>query len=95
MKNYKCISCDSKMKLIHPGWILYCKKCGLRKLLNNNSKQEINFDETVYASAHEKQRKVLFEDLINTMNKYGSIKNKKILDVGCGLGWFMEILKKQ
>ena len=92
MNDYKCISCNSKMRIIFPGWILYCKKCGLRRLLNVDSKQDINFDEKLYVSAHEKQRKVLFNDLINMMHKTGSIKNKKILDVGCSLGWFMEIL---
>ena len=91
----QCINCASieifPYKNYYNKGIVKCKNCGLLFMEKNPSIEELNTVYSVYSYGKEADVSPVTEKnynkLLNEFDKYR--KTNKILDIGCGRGWFL------
>lgn len=95
-KHSKCLICESskltKLKTYYEkNGLVKCASCGLVFMENIPSVEELNAHYSKYAYATEGYysplTKKVYNELLDEFEKYR--KTGKILDVGCGRGWFL------
>jgi len=107
-KNYKCINCGNKEKLLftYKNFNYYkCKNCQLVSTLPYPNDQQIlnhyangfKYGNYKFLRNFSDQYKTVYKhlaDILENSFKDKSFKSKKILDIGCFTGEFLEILQK-
>ncbi len=90
-----CPICSGIMKSTGKHWLLPCVNCGF---LRSNLQPNINIstgsnpiNEEQRAMALAKLRIDNFQRILNYLEKFITPKNKRLLDVGCAHGWFLEL----
>jgi len=100
MNHEYCIACKKDrlkvLKKYSQAHLVQCNSCGLVFSQKIPSNQELKDYYKVYAyndNVYSDITKQRYLELLQTFEKYR--KTNKILDVGCGNGFFLEIAKKQ
>ena len=97
----KCLICNNTaikdlQGFEHKG-LVKCSGCGFVFMKRIPSQKELHDYYSVYAYQQEKNMpeptRVSLEGLIDQFEKYR--KNNRMLDVGCGEGWILELAKKR
>jgi len=98
-EHHKCLVCDSKalikLNYYKDHHLARCKKCGFVFAKKRPSSLELEehyegYGRNDYLSPITIKR---YNELLNTFEKYR--KTNKILDVGCGIGYFLEVAKER
>jgi 2-polyprenyl-3-methyl-5-hydroxy-6-metoxy-1,4-benzoquinol methylase len=98
-----CVCCDSAKinhYLIDSVKYYYCNNCGCLFLLQYSAKETTNSlrDHYSYDDPHKKvsQSKTSFYDIVlEFLSSQINSKGKKILDIGCGYGYFLDMASKR
>ena len=94
--NLRCDACDASVSIGYEQWHLVCCACGLeRSTLNPHINEIHSIDEIKREMALKPLRDHNFDILLKWLkgcirDHSGFIVRKKLLDVGCAHGWFIE-----
>jgi 2-polyprenyl-3-methyl-5-hydroxy-6-metoxy-1,4-benzoquinol methylase len=101
MKNTACLICNSKMIRPLIGYenhdLVICNNCSFVFMIDIPTEEELQKHYTTYSYGEQQYLSPLtiqsFNDLLDRFEK--NRKTNKILDVGCGQGWFLGAAKKR
>lgn len=88
-----CVSCGSTMLPTQDSWLIQCQSCEF--LASGLWDEEVwtanadSLDESFRDSAFRKLREANAERILRKLNSIRSLKSQRLLDVGCGPGWFI------
>ena len=89
----ECVNCNSELKRYLQAWLYRCEKCGLYKSLLHDEKYNglnpIGWTESATDFLGE-LRKENAERILNELSKHLQLDNKRLLDIGCAAGWFLQ-----
>lgn len=100
---YKCDVCDSKnisIKYNRKPLVLQCKDCGYVFVQDENIrklKEEVFYGSEDKNNVHLEYRKALgkvAENHLKVLNDYIPLKSKRVIDIGCSVGYFFEKVKQ-
>jgi len=93
----RCINCNSELQKKFDEWLYRCKNCGLDKSLLSddkyNGENPIGWTESA-SDFLEKLRVSNAKNILDELSRYTSLEYKKILDIGCAAGWFLNIAEQ-
>lgn len=99
-KCYLCGSSEATVYSLVNGWeLLLCKKCSLLRTNLDTEKNIMDVNQDVYNKSYVSSYKVRKMELSDRFKKYLAIIEKykqggTLLDIGCGLGYFVEVAGK-
>ncbi len=92
-----CLVCDSTMEEGVVDWIKDCSNCRLRKATASDSNSE--YEDTIgwdddNARALDSIRNSVADKVISALEQFNPLSGLRLLDVGCGPGWFLRAAAK-
>lgn len=94
-----CAVCARPMSRERREWQFRCSACGFRSATLSNgpdacdARQKI--DEGVREDALEPLRRANFERALDVLSAHVELRGRKLLDVGCAHGWFLEAASRR
>jgi SAM-dependent methyltransferase len=90
-ENSVCIVCGKANEPYRYEWLFRCKSCGfLSSVLEPRmNSSEVQIDEQKREHALHNLRQRNFETILDWLAETGLKRSARILDVGCGYGWFL------
>jgi SAM-dependent methyltransferase len=92
-----CPACGSPLEHRLESWLLCCPACGLwRSLLGSEDRLQESraLDESRRVTGLAPLRDENYRRALNALRGLGPLKNKRLLDVGCAYGWFLEATRE-
>jgi SAM-dependent methyltransferase len=93
-----CPICNNSMESKVHEWIFYCINCNFRiSTLRPNLQKDViqstskNIDEDKRKVSLKQLRNHNFKIILDSLEEFTNKSSQKILDVGCGHGWFLEL----
>lgn len=101
MKRTKCILCESSKLKKHKHYyatdkLVVCNNCGMCFSENIPSEEELNAYYKVYSYENERYSPITKQRYLTLMEEFEAYrKTNKILDIGCGSGYFLEVARSK
>lgn len=94
-----CVACSGSMGSTDFEWVRKCQTCNfLSSTLWDETTWEVNSDrleESIRQAAFSALRNANAEKILDELEELSSLRNARLLDVGCGPGWFLSAANKR
>lgn len=88
-----CPACGGPLKGRLESWLLFCSACGLwRSTLGREDRLQESraLDESLRVSGLASLRDENYRRTLDALRRLGPLEGKRLLDVGCAYGWFLQ-----
>jgi SAM-dependent methyltransferase len=93
VSNESCPACGGPLKARLESWLLCCSACGLwRSTLGSEDRLQESraLDESLRVSGLASLRDENYRRTLDVLRRLGPLEGKRLLDVGCAYGWFLQ-----
>lgn len=93
MSNESCFACGGPLHGRLESWLLFCPACGLwRSTLGSEDRLQESraLDESRRVSGLAALRDGNYRRTLDAVRQLGPLEGKRLLDVGCAYGWFLQ-----
>jgi SAM-dependent methyltransferase len=94
-----CPVCDGVMRPGGHEWLLSCASCGFQRSTLRPRIEEpgalAELEEDFERTSLRSLRCSNFERVLDALAKHTDLAGKKVLEVGCGYGWFLQLAEKR
>lgn len=92
-----CPACGGPLQGRLESWLLFCPGCGLwRSTLGSEDRLQESraLDESRRVSGLARLREENYRRTLDALRRLGPLQGKRLLDVGCAYGWFLEAARE-
>jgi 2-polyprenyl-3-methyl-5-hydroxy-6-metoxy-1,4-benzoquinol methylase len=95
-----CLHCGAPMRALPGGYAFECTRCGLQAsnlqpAIDDAGRATTQLDEAFRHDALEPLRRANFERVLDVLDHLRKPQQRRLLDVGCAHGWFVEAAERR